>query len=148
MARPLAVLAEVRSGIKSALKQIAAEHPDYQTVVVGHSLGGAIAELDAVDLRNDGSPTDLYTHGAPRTGSQQISDYITSTPAQDGSICRITHYDDPIPKLPSQGSGFRNVGPEYWISTGDRVNVTADEPINKRGKRYLTTRTVPLNLTV
>ena len=45
------------------IKEQQAAHPDYQVVVVGHSLGGALANLAAVVLRNNGIKADLYTYG-------------------------------------------------------------------------------------
>ena len=38
--------------------------------------------------------------------------------AQAGSKFRITHLNDPVPKLPPILLGFRHVSPEYWLSTG------------------------------
>lgn len=118
---------EARDGIKSALRRTAAQNPHYRTVVVGHSLGGAIADLAVADFRNDGIPTDLFTYGAPRVGGQEFSDYITNAPAQNGSTYRVTHLDDPVPKLPPQDWGFGDIGPEYWISSGNGNTVTVND---------------------
>lgn len=44
-----------------------------------------------------------------------FANYITSQP---GSEHRITHLNDPVPRLPPILFGFRHVSPEYWLSTG------------------------------
>ena len=124
---------EARDEIKSTFRRIAAQQPQNRAIVVGHSLGGAIADLAAADLRNGGIPTDLYTYGAPRIGGQPISDYITNTPAQKGSTYRVTHSDDPVPRVPPQNWGFYDIGPEYWISAGNGVQVTAKDITKSSG---------------
>ena len=32
-----------------------------------------------------------------------------------------------MPRLPPRGWGFRDIGPEYWISTGDELDVAAGD---------------------
>lgn len=45
-------------------------HPDFSIVVTGHSLGGAMAPLAAITLKQNFSEhhTRVYSYGAPRTG--------------------------------------------------------------------------------
>ena len=118
------------------LEVVRGQWPGFRTVVVGHSLGGAIADLAAADLRRGGAGVvDLYTFGAPRVGGPIISDYISGisgiegvevgggSGSGNGSTYRVTHLDDPVPKLPPRGWGFADVGPEYWISAGNGVGV-------------------------
>ena len=106
----------------------------YKTVVVGHSLGGAIADLAAADLRASGMNVDLYTYGAPRVGGEVISSYISgSGQGGNGSTFRVTHFDDPVPKLPPRSWGFADVGPEYWINAGNGVGVEIGDVIMVQG---------------
>ena len=114
---------EARTGVMSALQSSAAANPSYQVVVVGHSLGGAIAAIAAAELRDQGSNTDLYTYGQPRIGGSTISNYITNQ--NKGGNFRVTHYDDPVPRLPPLLLGFVHISPEYYIDTGNYVPVTA-----------------------
>ena len=116
---------EARSGVLNALNSAAAANPSYQVVVVGHSLGGAIAAIAAAEIRNAGTASDLYTFGQPRIGGPDVSNYITN---QDkGSNFRTTHYDDPVPRLPPLILGFVHISPEYYISTGNEIPVTAND---------------------
>lgn len=54
-----------------------------------------------------------------------MSDYITNQ--NKGGNFRVTHYDDPVPKLPPVVLGFVHISPEYYIKTGNDVPVTAND---------------------
>lgn len=116
---------EARTGVLAVLKSTAAANPSYKVVVVGHSLGGAIAAIAAAELRNAGTSTDLYTYGQPRIGGPMVSNYITNQ--NQGGNFRVTHYDDPVPRLPPLVLGFVHISPEYYIKSGNGVAVTAGD---------------------
>ena len=116
---------EAKSGIMAALKTAAAANPSYKVVVVGHSLGGAIAVIAAAEMRNQGTTTDLYTYGQPRIGGSTISNYITNQ--NKGGNFRVTHSDDPVPRLPPLLLKFVHISPEYYIKSGNGVPVTAGD---------------------
>lgn len=66
--------------------------------MTGHSLGGVVAELLAVDIFNAGAHSlQLYTYGAPRLGNAALATYIHSLLP---NAARITHYRDPVPHVP------------------------------------------------
>ena len=115
---------EARSGVLTALKAVASTYPTYQVVVVGHSLGGAIADIAAAEIRKAGTNADLYTYGAPRIAGATLSNYITNQ--NQGRNFRTTHYDDPVPRLPPRALGFVHISPEYYIDTVSGVLPTAD----------------------
>lgn len=113
--------AEARDGVLAAVKSAKAANPGYQIAAVGHSLGGAIADFAAAELRNGGLDVALYTFGSPRIGGAPISDYIS---AQSTKNYRVTHLNDPVPRLPPEILGFVHVSPEYYISSANYVPVT------------------------
>lgn len=102
--------AQLRTTI-SALKRA---HPSYRIVATGHSLGGALAQLAAADLRAHGLAVDAFTYGSPRIGNEQLSHFISTQPG--GNNFRVTHADDPVPRLPLILMGYQHVSPEYHIS--------------------------------
>lgn len=116
---------EASAGVMSVLGAAAASNPSYNVVVVGHSLGGAIAAIAAAEIRNGGTVADLYTYGQPRIAGSTLSNYITNQ--NKGGNFRVTHYDDPVPRLPPLAFGFVHISPEYYIKTGNGIAVAAGD---------------------
>ncbi|KAF2458542.1 Alpha/Beta hydrolase protein [Lineolata rhizophorae] len=125
---------EARDGVLDAVEGAADENPSYKVVAVGHSLGGAIASFAAAQLRNDGYDTALYTYGSPRIGGSEIADFITNQP---GGNYRVTHYNDPVPRLPPALVGYRHIGPEYYIKSKNGEEVTTNDVKVCRGSLNL-----------
>ena len=115
---------EARGGILTHLASATAANPTFRLVITGHSLGGAIAAIAAAEVRKSGQIADLYTYGQPRIGGADVSDFITNQSPSLGNNFRVTHYDDPVPRLPPLALGFRHLSPEYYISSGNGVIVT------------------------
>ncbi|UKZ46165.1 hypothetical protein TrVGV298_000364 [Trichoderma virens] len=107
---------EVSSAATAALTQAHAANPSFEIVSTGHSLGGAVATLAASILRTQGFPIDIVTFGSPRVGNDVYANFVTSQP---GNELRVTHVDDPVPRLPPIIFEYRHVSPEFWLSTGD-----------------------------
>ncbi|KAI1452699.1 alpha/beta-hydrolase [Annulohypoxylon moriforme] len=106
---------EIATDLLAALKTEVAAHPTYKIVFTGHSLGGAVATLAAGYARKQGYAADLYTYGSPRVGNKAFVSYVTN---QTGSEYRVTHLDDPVPRLPPIILDYRHTSPEYWLSDG------------------------------
>jgi predicted lipase len=111
-----------RTEVLAAIKGAAKTHPGYKLVTTGHSLGGAIATIAAAQLRKDGYDTALYSFGAPRIAGTKLSDFITKQP---GGNYRVTHWNDPVPRLPPLAFGYVHISPEYYI---DRANLLSVGP--------------------
>jgi hypothetical protein len=94
-------------------------------VATGHSLGGALASLAAGILRKSGIVTDLYTYGAPKIGLEGLSQQLGSS--NMGQTFRVTHKNDPVPKLPPALLGYRHISPEYYITSGNDVQPGAQD---------------------
>ncbi|KAL4805037.1 Alpha/Beta hydrolase protein [Aspergillus unguis] len=109
----------ITSGIDSALET----YPDYTVVFTGHSFGAALATLGAVQLRNAGYAIELYPYGSPRVGNDTLAQYITD----QGSIYRVTHQNDIVPRLPPMSFGFSHPSPEYWITSDNEVTPTTSD---------------------
>lgn len=100
------------------------EHPDYQLVLVGHSLGGAVAALAALEFQGRGWTPQVTTFGEPRIGNMALNTYIdkqfgvsnNSVPGEDALYRRVTHVDDPVPLLPLEEWGYHMHAGEVFIS--------------------------------
>ena len=115
---------EAEDGVRTAVTAAQAAHPDYKVVATGHSLGGALATLAAGALRANGTNVDLYTYGSPKVGNGEFATFLSDT--SKGASYRVTHRDDPVPRLPPFLLGFRHVSPEYYIDSGVEEYPTLD----------------------
>lgn len=62
-----------------------------------------------------GGACELYTFGSPRVGNDVFALFVSE---QAGHEYRVTHVDDPVPRLPSHLLGYYHTDMEYWLSTG------------------------------
>lgn len=97
-------------------------HDVKSATVTGHSLGGALATLCAVDLQYNFSDRleqiEVYTYGAPRVGNQGFSDsYNRRVP----DSYRIINGMDIVPALPRWWQG-RYVHVEQEVRIGSRFS--------------------------
>lgn len=84
----------------------------------GHSLGGAIATLNAgrcVLSPIPASPSGLYTFGSPRVGNRRFINYV-----------KLNHYrwvnnNDIVPRLPPRWLGYRHAGKELYLNAYGKV---------------------------
>ncbi|KAH7119548.1 Alpha/Beta hydrolase protein [Dendryphion nanum] len=114
----------VRDAISNTVRDLVVANPGFNVICTGHSLGGAIASLAAADLRNAGYNATLYSFGAPRFADSVLSEYISNQP---GGNYRVTHTNDPVPRVPPSWTGAVHVRPEYYITTSNFQPVnTAD----------------------
>ncbi|KAJ5782957.1 hypothetical protein N7457_004731 [Penicillium paradoxum] len=114
----------VRDDIMQQLKDAFSQNPGYELVIVGHSLGAAVATLAAADLRGKGYPSaKLYAFASPRVANRALAEHITA----QGNNYRFTHTNDPVPKLPLLSMGYVHISPEYWITTPDNTTVSTSQ---------------------
>jgi hypothetical protein len=98
----------IRSTIQSSVVKLAKQFPDYQIVFTGHSLGGAMAQMAAVDYHDVNGNADrisLYTYGAPRVGNDDWARFVDNLPFSN-RMYRITRDGDPVPHLPLIAMGY------------------------------------------
>ncbi|KAL5391502.1 hypothetical protein DPSP01_001366 [Paraphaeosphaeria sporulosa] len=120
-----------RKAILPQLTEAINQHPDYEIVLVGHSLGGAVAALAALDLRARGWNPTITTFGEPRVGNAALMSYInarfniTSNRATN-RYHRVTHASDPVPLLPLAEWGYTMHSEELFISAPSLPFTQAD----------------------
>lgn len=91
---------EVKTGMLNGLSQAIQSAQTNAIIITGHSLGGAMAELAALDLKLNYYPNmyiAVYTQGTPRQGNTAYSQLFTQT---IDSAFRETHQADIVPHLP------------------------------------------------
>lgn len=112
---------DVQQTVLTVVSGLHSVHPDYRIAVTGHSLGAAIGTLSASYLRRAGLPVDAYLFGSPRVGNTAFADYVNGLGG--GATFRITHYDDPVPRLPGHTLGYAHIDTEYWLAAGGTTRV-------------------------
>lgn len=114
-----------RKTVLPELTELRARYPSHPVVLVGHSLGGAVACLAALELRVSLGWEDISvtTFGEPRVGNYGFTRFVDEVFGLDGdmdledsSYRRVTHNSDPVPLLPPGEFGFRSHSGEIYIS--------------------------------
>ncbi|CCM02650.1 uncharacterized protein FIBRA_04754 [Fibroporia radiculosa] len=101
---------DVLSAVQSAMSKYGAK----DVTLVGHSLGAAIALLDAVylPLHIPGASFKFVGYGLPRVGNQAFANYVD---AQSTSVTHINNEEDPIPIVPGMDLGYVHPSGELHI---------------------------------
>lgn len=83
-------------------------YPKTKVVLTGHSLGGALAVLCALDLHRTFNNIDhLTTFGQPRVGNGNFANYMTN---QIANTFRVINYADTVTHAPPSAFGFKHGG--------------------------------------
>lgn len=115
--------AKMHGGFVSAYLSVREEIHNYlsngaaaKVKVTGHSLGGALATLCAVDVQyNFGEiAVELYTFGAPRVGNDGFRESFNR---RISDSYRYINGMDIVPALPRPWQGYRHVDEEYRLGT-------------------------------
>ncbi|KAJ5366012.1 Lipase class 3 [Penicillium concentricum] len=113
----------VADDLTSKIQAAQTTYPGYTLIVTGHSFGGAMAMVGGTVLRNAGFAPKVYSYASPRVGNKALAQYMTD----QGSLWRVTHTADLVPKLPPAFAGFSHPSPEYWITSADQATVTSSD---------------------
>jgi predicted lipase len=91
----------------------------------GHSLGGAVAVLLALDLMEayPKAPVTVHTFGCPRLGDSPFKQYVSSNPGID--VYRFVNCNDIIAMLPVYAF-FTHVGETYMLDSRGGLDIGID----------------------
>jgi len=120
--------AEVHSGFLEAY-ELAREHihkitsGESNIVICGHSLGGAIAVLCALDLKlkNPHKSISAYTYGKPRVGNKHFRNFINK--GLKKSLFRVVYSADMVTRVPLLILGYRHEGTKVHLNGGKWTKV-------------------------
>ncbi|KAI0831964.1 lipase [Trametes gibbosa] len=126
--------AETASAVLQAVQSTMATFGTNNIITTGHSLGAAIALLDALflPLHIPGATVRYVGYGLPRVGNQAFADYVDAQPI---SVTHINNEEDIVPILPGRFLGFHHPSGEIhiqdlgvWLACPGQDN-TSDECI-------------------
>ncbi|KAB8072299.1 Alpha/Beta hydrolase protein [Aspergillus leporis] len=117
--------------IMPVVNHYAALYQGYSLIFTGHSLGGALATLGAVLEGTPTRPIYLFTYGCPELGNYNFAQFITNNLFPNDRLLgfRVTHTDDPVPKILSTSKlvnrtwQYSTTSPEFWITSRNGVPV-------------------------
>lgn len=128
--------------ILAAVKKTLAAHPKASVTTVGHSLGAALALLDAVYLPLHLPASTKFktvTYGLPRVGNVAFANYVDEhITFAGGGLTRITNKEDPIPTLPPQILNFRQPSGEVHIEDSNAWDACSGQSYNSTVNAILT----------
>ena len=113
---------QVQSAVLNKVKQLLNDHVGAEVLVTGHSLGGGLATLAALDIAAfipAHEDLSLYTFGQPRIGDEGLSRYLFE---MIPNYERVVHYDDAIPHNPLNSMGYKHAGNEVWYGTQEHTD--------------------------
>ncbi|KAF8181315.1 Alpha/Beta hydrolase protein [Pholiota molesta] len=120
--------AKTASAILTEVKRLISVKGTNSVTVVGHSLGGALAELDSLFLTLNLPATtsiEAYTYGTPRVGNPDFASLID---AKVANFRRIDNELDLIPIVPGRFLGFQHPhGEIHILSPGNAVSCPGDD---------------------
>lgn len=101
--------------------------------VGGHSLGAALATLAATDLARAGYKPLGYVIGAPRVGDKNYRELFDEELGLRGRFFRLVNNDDPVPRVPIMGLGYRHVGTLVAVKANEAACQILDKDQDCRG---------------
>ena len=105
--------------VRDRLLETVRQYPDHTITAAGHSLGGAIATIAALDLQynitqHTGQDISLYTFGSPRVGNPAL---VNSFRQRVPQSYRFVYGWDIVTRIPRLWQGFEHVPELYRLGT-------------------------------
>ncbi|KAI0289196.1 Alpha/Beta hydrolase protein [Russula brevipes] len=107
--------------ILAEVKRLMAKYSSTHVILIGHSLGGALAELDAMFMKlnlPEGTTVQGSTFGTPRVGNEA---WATLFDSQISQFTRMNNKHDPVPTVPARMLGFKHPHGEIHIELDGRA---------------------------
>ncbi|KAI0646667.1 alpha/beta-hydrolase [Trametes meyenii] len=120
--------AKTASNILAATKKLLSQTGATTVINVGHSLGGALAELDSLFLTLN-LPSSIHikavTYGTPRVGNPAFASLFD---AKVPDFKRVNNEADPVPIVPGRFLGFQHPhGEVHIVQPGEAVSCPGDD---------------------
>jgi len=115
----------LKPGIMSGIKEGLVKYNATSVTFTGHSLGGALATVAALDYWVETGHTGrVITFGCPRVGNYYFARFFENI-FQTNSYRFVNHYDF-IPHLPLEDMGYYHTSVEHWFQNGTSYFVSCN----------------------
>ncbi|KAI3469889.1 hypothetical protein Pfo_026552 [Paulownia fortunei] len=110
--------------------------PKWHIYVTGHSLGGALATLLALELsssqlaKHGAISVTMYNFGSPRVGNRRFAEVYNEQKVKDS--WRVVNHRDIIPTVPRL-MGYCHVAQPVYLAAGDLRNATENVDVLEDG---------------
>lgn len=108
---------QAEESVHDIVKTFLAEYSISKLLIVGHSLGGALAHICALDMQfnyGDRLGISCVSFGAPRVfNSAGVASYNRRVP----ETIRVVNASDPVPRVPLSVQGYEHVDNEMHVNT-------------------------------
>jgi hypothetical protein len=84
--------------------------------ITGHSLGGALALVATIFLKDQEYLSAAYTYGCPKIGNEQFANCLLKVP-----VYRIVHRADMVPSVPLWIMGYKSYGDLRYLSDDGKM---------------------------
>ena len=110
---------EAYTSVRDVVLKAAKDTPHKQIVLVGHSLGGALATLAGLDIVENvpGKDVSVYTYGSPKVGDAAFADAYNT---RVSNTYRVVNDTDLVPSIP--------LGNYYHVGKLLHLNPPNDNP--------------------
>ena len=110
------VVVELLHDVRNRLTRL----PGARIYVTGHSLGGALATLCALDFHRLNLPVErVVTFGCPRVGNKHFARLYNA--ALGEKTFNLVNEGDPVPLVPTLALGYRDCGQEIFLRRNGAV---------------------------
>ncbi len=121
--------------VRDAVLDAAKKTPHRRIVCTGHSLGGALATLAALDIQYNLPDKEVrcYTYGSPKVGN---ADFVKSYNKRVPQTFRIVNSSDAVPNFPA--GGYQHVGQLFHVGQQAKAQVIGmvDKLLDKLEDHY------------
>lgn len=98
----------------SLVNDLLRNRPELKVLVTGHSLGGALAEIAAMEFVSNHIPVEsVITFGKPRVGNHEWASLYDA--ALGWKTFRLVNANDIVTRLPLWCMGYRHAGQEVFL---------------------------------
>jgi len=113
---------EVYDEVMSATKTLMNDHKGTTILVTGHSLGAAMAQIAAMDVKkyassiSDNAQIQVYTYGSPRWGNLALVQYYATTVNLNWRLVNVHDVVPTVPPTEIDGYSYHHTWTEVWYT--------------------------------